>query len=230
MKVCVYEKDMFPAFRLFAVLRQRNIIVQGPSVRLLPKNAWSSESQTIQKAKYARLITLNWLQDLPLWNCVTTVGSNDISNASNLFGRWLYSVRQIVALFHEGFAHWDTLTCKFLAHCHLVDSATAPNLSNMSMMEVVEVVEHVVDVVARAMYCRLYRRADYSDDDRGAGPFYGYRSDWADLGKPGEFAILHFVKQYQKEVDLALRQVLGEIYEKWELEEDLKPIPGHLVL
>lgn len=114
-----------------------------------------------------------------------------------------------------------------LAHCHLVDSATASNLSGMSMMEVVQ---HVIDILVRAMNCRLHRRAHYDDDDRGGGPGFDYHRAWIGQGKPEELAILHFVNQYRAEVDAALRQLLGERYERWERDEDEKPTPGDLVL
>lgn len=105
------KQDIFPAFRLFSMLRRCNIIVQGPAIQLLPADAWwLSDSESNQRAKYARLITLHWFHNLPLWDCLTGVRSNDISIKYNLFGRWMYSVRQIVALFHEGFTHWDSLS------------------------------------------------------------------------------------------------------------------------
>jgi hypothetical protein len=210
--VCVTDKDIFPALRFFAMLKQHNIIVKGSSVKLLTMHLWSFPSCGLdQQAKYARLITFHWLHNLPLWNCVSEVSSGKGAKASVLFGRCMYSVRQIVALFHKDFARWRLLLGRYLTRCHLVDCITDPSLPSMLMSEIVE---RVIGILSRAMYRHFYRHAEYDDGDPESGLVVGNHTTWAQHGKPEEFVTLHFVEQYRTEFDAALRQVFGMRYEE----------------
>jgi hypothetical protein len=79
-------------------------------------------------------------------------------------GRWMHSVRQIIALFREGFAQWHLLARNYLTRCHLINLLGDASLPNKQLMEMVE---RVIDMLVRAMYCRLHCFANYGDEDRG---------------------------------------------------------------
>ncbi|KAF2626312.1 hypothetical protein BU25DRAFT_95777 [Macroventuria anomochaeta] len=104
--------------------------------------------------KYTRVITMHWLDELPLWHCITGLATNNARNASKPFGRWTYSVRQIVALYHKDYIQWLRLPNKYPAQCCLVESTD----DRPQRIPTAKLVAHVIAMLVRATYCRSTMR------------------------------------------------------------------------
>jgi hypothetical protein len=72
--------------------------------------------------KVKRLIESHWLGDLPLWGCWSGIRAEDgLKNkprqerrAKEVFGESIYSVRQVVALYHIKRGTWRELSVEYL--------------------------------------------------------------------------------------------------------------------
>lgn len=72
-----------------------------------------NEGQSTRFENIKRLIELHWLDGVPLWGCLTGLYSDrDIGPLED----WLYSVRQIVALYRCDYAAWKEET---ITYCDL---------------------------------------------------------------------------------------------------------------
>ena len=236
-QVIVSEKDVFPCLRFFAMLKQIGVRnVTGKDVSLVADKQHTGREKGISLV-IRKLIVFHWLNDLPLWHCftgITVIGQ--AYSASKPFGKWMYSVRQIVALYHLDRKQWRDLALKCLLRCRSVDNQADEQL--LSAQWDCERAEAVTDILIRAMECRLMHVGGFTDakeyGDSDIPKTIPYRH-WADqpvqptCAKTSEYAILHFVNQFRIDVDERLRTLLGEGYKKWEEDEDKKTLPEDLV-
>jgi hypothetical protein len=106
----VKDFDFFPAFRFFQMLRRLpgGIRVQGKIVDIVLKDESEKHTHVTKYGKVKRLIEAHWLEGLPLWGCLTGLrkenGFEDLHKKERTgkgrFWGWMYSVRQVVVLYH----------------------------------------------------------------------------------------------------------------------------------
>ena len=75
-------------------------------------------SQARKFTQVQRLVELHWLQGFPLWGCFT--GLSDRQECKGPFGDYMYSVRQIVALYCIDHAAWKQHSLEYLCRYDMV--------------------------------------------------------------------------------------------------------------
>jgi hypothetical protein len=141
----VRNLDFFPFLRFWKSL------TSGPSpLEIKPSEfhvAFDDEDEGKDKALHVtkfknvhRLIEMHWLEGFPLWGCLT--GFTDYDSDRGPFFDWMYSVRQIVALYRIDRQAWREQSIKYLQMCQPFDrdEATSNIFSEMSDAELVEAV------------------------------------------------------------------------------------------
>jgi hypothetical protein len=222
IKWVIRNLDFFPFLRFYQSLTKGSFPVQiGPS-RL---HIDFDENNTIDDELHARnshvekLIELHWLDGFPLWGCLT--GLSDRPDCKGPLGDYMYSVRQIVALYWIDLAIWRTLSTEYLSRCRLLVKDESPGDMYTAMSDT-ELVETVINLICAAIrydlgyegnYARVGR--DGSEWDEDVFEVFRYKGRYRETAYAMEHAWVHTVGQYRKKIDEELRDRLGEAYEEW---------------
>ncbi|KAF1918831.1 hypothetical protein BDU57DRAFT_121428 [Ampelomyces quisqualis] len=113
-----------------------------------------------------RLIEVHWLHGFPLWASLTSLSDQ----AQILFTDYMYSVRQVVALWRLDETLWRRLTVRSLRVYDLVKCRVSQEMfwANKSTPELVEA---AISMLAEASEFKLGYRGSWSPEARGG-------SDW----------------------------------------------------
>jgi hypothetical protein len=208
-----------------------------------------------------RLIEMHWFDGLPLWGCFTGLRGQEgeeedwdirIPNSDNEdsgkpltawapigiaqsredFEKWMYAVRQIVALYRIDMPKWRSLSLEYL-HIYNAFSGSHANMFQGKDSNV-DLVEGVIDAVITTIEYHLGHNGD--SEDGFANGYFRFSSGLMDgcefrktAGKR-EYACVDLVNKYCGKIDQALRVALGEeAYDEWEKSEDEKTVPKGLL-
>lgn len=143
--------NFFPAFRFLAMLKRNGIIIRESSITAI------FEHRFAHLHKLPDLITMHWLFGASLWHYMTGLRTSDRDGnlASHTLGKWLYTVRQMVALYLIDRPCWRNFSIAFLHRVQMVDSDLL-SLPSETCPDP-ELVEATISALVRAMDCRLYR-------------------------------------------------------------------------
>ncbi|KAH6881597.1 hypothetical protein BKA58DRAFT_445800 [Alternaria rosae] len=225
--------DFFPFLRFYQSFTTSENAVEIPPSRLHIE--FDKEDEEADDGLHVkRLVELHWLYGFPLWGCLT--GLFNRQDRKGPFGDYMYSVRQIVALYRIGHEAWKSLSIEQLRLCEAMgdDSSLESNFATLSDAELVEA---VIDMLCRAIeynlgyigsYARIGR--DQTEWDQCIFETFRYKGSPVRTACQKEHAIVHIISLYRKKVDKALREQLEEAYEDWESAQDDALIPEGVVL
>jgi hypothetical protein len=193
----------------------------------------------LQKPKFEkvkRLIEQHWLEGLPLWDFLTglrewqgTRSSNPIEiTAHRCFWKWMYRIRQVVALHRIERMTWRDLSIAYLRRQEQIYHDEAQGKA-WETFEEADIVESVIDMLSNAIEFRLGFKGNrgYGGEDFVRE---GYFSVKGRIANETEHAIVHLVNQYCERVNKTLREELGSFYVQWEESEDQRVIPKDILL
>ncbi len=235
----VRNLDFFPFLRFYRALTAGKYSPQISQSRLHIE--FETEKEEIDDRLHAskffrvkRLVELHWLDGCPLWGCLT--GLSDRQDCKGPFGDYMYSVRQIVALYRTDYEAWKSLSIKYLYACRMMDEEE-PSTDELEALSDAELIEAVIDMLYRAIEYNLgyggsYSRVgrDKTEWNENAITMFSYKGSHVKVAYEKEHAIVHVVGQYRKRVDKELRERLAEAYEEWEELPDKEGIPEGVVL
>jgi hypothetical protein len=169
-----------------------------------------------------RLIELHWVDGLPIWGCLTGLG-DCYGDCEGPFADWMYSVRQIVALYRVDRETWKSHSLKYLHMYKWMDhnEASADSSTTLSNPELIEA---VIDMLCKAIEFNLGYEGNFSLINRkgeewknkGVFKMFQYKGKYRKVALEKQHAIVHIVGQYRAMVDAELRERLGEACEEWE--------------
>ncbi|KAI4636167.1 hypothetical protein J4E83_001121 [Alternaria metachromatica] len=239
IKWTVRNLDFFPFLRFYqAFTRGENAVEIPPSRLHIEFDKEKEETDDGLHAKkfvhVKRLVELHWLDGFPLWGCLT--GLSDRQDCKGPFGDYMYSVRQVVALYRIDHEAWKSLSVGYLRRCEEMgyDDALESNFATLSDAELVEA---VIDMLCKAIeyhlgytgsYARIGR--DQTEWDQDIFETFRYKGSHVKTAYEKEHAIVRVVSLYRKKVDRTLRDRLGEVYEDWENVPDDALIPEGVML
>ena len=221
----VRNLDFFPFLRFYQAFTTGDNAVEIPPSRLHIEIDDIEEEidDGLHAKKFVhakRLIELHWLEGLPLFGCLT--GLCDRGDCKGPFGDYMYSVRQIVALYRIDNEAWHSLSVKYLHDWETMDAYDSIE-SDFTDLDDAELVEQVIDTLCKGIeynlgykgsYSRLGRdKTEWSQDDL---ELFHYKGSHAKTAYEKEHAIVRVVSLYRKKVDRELRWRLGNTYEEWE--------------
>ncbi|KAI4943059.1 hypothetical protein J4E86_010006 [Alternaria arbusti] len=239
IKWTVRNLDFFPFLRFYqAFTRGENAVEIPPSRLHIEFDKEKEETDDGLHAKkfvhVKRLVELHWLDGFPLWSCLT--GLSDRQDCKGPFGDYMYSVRQVVALYRIDHEAWKSLSVEYLRRCEAMGDDDALE-SNFATLSDAELVEAVIDMLCGAIeynlgytgsYARIGR--DQTEWDQDIFETFRYKGSHVKTAYEKEHAIVRVVSLYRKKVDGTLRDRLGEAYEDWESIPDDALIPQGVVL
>jgi hypothetical protein len=124
--------DIFPFLRFVAMLKRNGVVKVDGSMLTVefeerqPNNEENVAAYAPKFSKVRRLMEMHWYDRLPLWNCLTGLDEvktdpDDMDQeyegykpSVERFGRWMYGLRQVAALFRIDPALWKTTSVKYL--------------------------------------------------------------------------------------------------------------------
>ncbi|KAA8618219.1 hypothetical protein PtrV1_09726 [Pyrenophora tritici-repentis] len=167
-----------------------------------------------------RLVELHWLEGFPLWGRLT--GCTDFEDDRGPFFDWMYSVRQIVALYRVNRETWKSHSIKHLRKCEDLDDDESLE-TNFPALADVELVEKIIDMLCYAIEYNLGYRGNYTllgrdgkECDKDVFKVFWYKRNHRKIALEREHAFVHHVRQYRNKIDKELRDLLGETYGEWE--------------
>ncbi|KAI4938883.1 uncharacterized protein J4E92_000164 [Alternaria infectoria] len=239
IKWTVRNLDFFPFLRFYQAFTRGDNAVEIPPSRLHIE--FDKEKEETDDGLHAkkfvhvkRLVELHWLDGFPLWGCLT--GLSDRQDCKGPFGDYMYSVRQVVALYRIDHEAWKSLSVEYLRRCEAMGDDDALE-SDFATLSDAELVEAVIDMLCGAIeynlgytgsYARIGR--DQTEWDQDVFETFRYKGSHVRTAYEKEHAIVRVVSLYQKKVDRTLRDRLGEVYEDWESVPDDALIPEGVVL
>jgi hypothetical protein len=134
----------------------------------------------------------------------------------------LYSVRQIVALYHVEHDIWTDHTIKFLRRCTKAESDTGGS-HNKTLHRArldAELVELIIDMLCKAVEHKLGYEGNVlpiggigTEWDKEVSKTFQYERTHQKIAYAKEHAIMHHLDQYRKVMDTELKNLLGsEVY------------------
>ncbi|KAI0606523.1 hypothetical protein TUN199_09381, partial [Pyrenophora tritici-repentis] len=163
-----------------------------------------------------RLVELHWLEGFPLWGRLT--GCTDFEDDRGPFFDWMYSVRQIVALYRVNRETWKSHSIKHLRKCEDLDDDESLE-TNFPALADVELVEKIIDMLCYAIEYNLGYRGNYTllgrdgkECDKDVFKVFWYKRNHRKIALEREHAFVHHVRQYRNKIDKELRDLLGETY------------------
>ncbi|KAI4949487.1 hypothetical protein J4E91_005226 [Alternaria rosae] len=149
---------------------------------------------------------------------------------------YMYSLRQIVALYRIGHEAWKSLSAEYLRLCEAMGGEGSLE-SKFATLSDAELIEAVVEMLCRAIAYNLGYTGSYSRVGRDQTEWsqdvfeaFKYKGSHVMTAYQKEHTIVHVVSLYRKKVDKALRERLGGAYEEWESVSDDALIPEGVVL
>jgi hypothetical protein len=188
-----------------------------------------------QFSNLKRLIELHWLEGFPLWSCLTGVRPGEESCETPL-GDWLYSIRQVVALYRAERGMWKELTIAFLQRTITVNARKGTG-KDWEALNDAQLVEEAIEVLCRAIEYQLGYEGNFSVVGRNGSRFeedvyktFRYNPKHKKIASKFKHAVVDIAEQFRKEVSIAVKDMLGEAYEDWEEFVDKQKIPQDIVL
>jgi hypothetical protein len=267
-EITVQNMDLFPALRFLDMLRARNIAhVDGKMVEIdfrevVPSKDAPSHIREQDKQKFGkirRLISMHWIDDLPLWSTLTGHGPEVINwaepelrdqleedglvDSREALEKWLYCVRQVVALYRIDHSLWRLHSERLLQLADLLtDSGFAETYDMQWVVEDsqdADLMDGVCGMISSAIeyslgYIGNFEETSNDPDDeeveKGKYDFFRYRGEYEQIAYEPQHMEVLIVRKYCAAIDTILRDKLGEFYEEWEMMEDDRVLPKGLVL
>jgi hypothetical protein len=236
--------DFFPVFRFLQMLRQLpiGVHVQGSMVDIVLEDDNEEEETCDTKyEKVKRLIEAHWLENLPLWGCVTGLReeaglkqkSRNEKRTKRLFWKWLYSVRRIVAVYHIKRSTWRDVSVKHLNLWDAFQDEDSKEKRRWESSSDAEIVEAIILFLSEAIEFNCGWRGNwgYGDDDAGSKEDTGcFRNPLKLVSNELEHAQVHVANRYCFQIGTILENELGDLYSEWENFDDKRMVPKDIVL
>jgi hypothetical protein len=177
---------------------------------------------------------MHWLEGFPLWECLT--GFTDFESDRSPFFDWMYSVRQVVALYRIDRQAWREQSIRYLhdRRPFYTDETTSNIFSDFSDAELVEA---VINWICNAIEYNLGYDGNFKTVDRDgkewdkdAFKVFRYKDKNRKIVYEREYIITFKVGQYCNKVNRLLRARLQDEYQEWERLPDKMGIPEGAVL
>ncbi|CAO2647285.1 Nn.00g082070.m01.CDS01 [Neocucurbitaria sp. VM-36] len=243
--MAVANFDYFPHFRFLQMIQRLEIDTKIPGelvdITLFATDKHDDNRCDEKFTRLKRLIELHWLDGLPLWGCLTglrNVGETEYS-VKHVYWGWMYSVRQIVALYRIKPATWRSISIKYLQRYKFLrdDDFDASIIAEYSNPELVQA---VIEMLSTSLECELGCTGNFRSLYRDSHNFIDYDHKDKDLFRlPGyakrvayelDHASVLVARQYREKAGTLLKSELGSLYEEWEASEDKKSIPQDVLL
>jgi hypothetical protein len=244
----VLNFDYFPLFRFLQMLRrlQAEIHVHGTQVDIaeLVDNPRQEATAETKFDKVKRLIEQHWLEDLPLWDCLTGLDEGEGwsrsdcppspigMTAKRCFWEWMYCIRQVVALYRIEPKTWRDLSIAYLRRYKQIYVGQTEGKA-WETFEEADIIEEIIDMLIDAIEFRFgcdgrWSGEEEHGDNGQQSDRYFHMKGWIvdELGH----AVVHLVNQYCERVNKTLREELGSFYVQWEESEDQRVIPKDILL
>lgn len=182
-----------------------------------------------------RLIEAHWLRGCPLWGAPTGLSQN---SPNNPFTAFMYSVRQIVALWRVDHNQWECTILTYLAWYRTVTCAGVGTTRSYWLLRTdAQVVEAAIEMLSKAAEYYLGYGGSWLPIGRGCDKWkeedremFRFKDPYAKVAYHNEHAVVHMVDLYRDEVDARLRVVLSDEYDEWETLPDTQEIPQDITL
>jgi hypothetical protein len=192
-------------------------------------------AKTFQHVK--RLIELHWLHGFPLWGVLTGLSSNG-TNPRNPFTDFMYSVRQIVALWRVDNQKWRLKSTEYLARCLRIEGHKI-EITDSYWRQFTDgvIIEAIIEMLVKAVEYRLGYEGSWSPVGRDKSEWhkkqmemFRFQGDHRKVAYQKEHSVARMVDMYCEDVDERLRHVLRDRYEEWEMLPDSAAIPQDVLL
>jgi hypothetical protein len=246
-----------PLYRFLQMLRRLpgGIHVQGEMVDIVLKDDDEEYGTCAKKYdKVKRLIESHWLDDLPLWGSWTDIRAEaDLKNkprqerrAKEVFGESIYSVHQVVALYHIKRGTWRELSVEYLNLWDVFEGNDDKERRQWGTCPKAEIVEAIIALLSDTTEyrCGWLGNWGYGKDNKTCQDYDPPSRGWLrpnrffdqvclrpqQLANELEHAKVHMANQYCLRVGKLLRDELGSLYGDWEKLEDKKRVPMDILL
>jgi hypothetical protein len=231
--------DFFPCLRFYHAFIAGDFPLSIPPSRLHIEFDRYRESQEfhVHAKKFShvkKLVELHWLDGFPLWGCFT--GLSDSVDCDGPFGDYMYSVRQIVALYRVSREAWKWHSINLL---HKYQEMNDAGLSSSKLTELsdAELVEAIIDMLCKAIEYNLGYQGSFSRIGRNGTEWdedlfgmFRYQGTYVKVATEKEYETVRIVEQYREKVNYGLRERLGAAYDQWEELPDDAKIPKGVIL
>jgi len=195
--------------------------------------------------KVERLFAMHWLEDLPLWGCLTGLRKRfrlddkaqvpkhgyelRAKGSKSTYWAWLQSMRQIVALYHINRPAWRKISIKYL-NCWKVflynDTAQKPAWTTTTPDEII--VEAIIPFMGGAIKAQCGTSVNWTDNVSPRINFFHV----SESDNPHELGHgnAHLAHRDCLKVEEAIKKELGARFEEWEKMEDEKIVPLDILL
>jgi hypothetical protein len=186
------------------------------------------------------LIEAHWLEGLLLWGCLTGLRKeNGFENlhkkektGKGRFWGWMYSVRQVVALYHIRRTLWLDTSVACLKCWNAFEGDDDKDERPWETVSDAELVEAVVALLTETIKYRLSYMGffGYGNEDDIEEFGYFFHSGRKCTATEMEHAKVHLVNKYCMRIGKILKGELGDRYGEWERLEDEKMVPMNILL
>ena len=244
-KATIRNLDFFPFFRFCQMLGKSssgfNIFsVTGNIVDIEFDTVFCIKDQDLHRITFRhvkRLIELRRYQGFPLRGVVTGLSPNE-DNPRNPFTDFMYSVRQIVALWRLDIDQWRLRSTENVAKGFRIEESSAGTTTKYWRQRTdLVIVKATTDMLVNAAVYRLGYQGSWSPVGRDKSEWhedhmdmFRFRGKQRKIAYQKEHATVYMTDAYCEEVDERLRHVLGDQYAEWELLPDSQGIPQDMLL
>ena len=201
----VRNLDFFPFFRFWQSLTTRDWLVEVKpnEVHVKFDNTNELRDKVFHARKFEnvkRLVELHWLEGFPLWGCLT--GFNNYAGERGPFFDWMYSVRQVVALYRVDHETWKWHSIKYLEEYKDLDNGESLEEGFSALLDA-ELVEKVIDMPCDEIEYNLGYDGNYSllgrdgkEWDKNVFKVFPYKRNHRKNASEKQHFVVHTVDQY----------------------------------
>lgn len=233
--------DFFPLYRFLQMLRRlpTGTHIKGALVDIIFEESTEQATYVCRYRNIRRFITKNWLENIPIWGCMT--GLRSCSDAldwragyketkiKDQIGAWFYRVRQIVAFYRIKNGVWQETTIPYNKRMDEIMG----DPTDWSTIPEDQLISETIDVLSRAIlyhcgYAGNWKNQAELEEEAKQSRAKQFQKE-GNIAHESEHALVHLVEQYCVRVDRLLREVLGDFYSEWEQLEDQRLVPNDVL-
>jgi hypothetical protein len=233
--------EFFPLFRFLQMLHslpdRSSVEITGQMVEIeLEDDPQEKATSGNKYSKIKKLIELHWLEDLPLWGCLTGMrkekGLDKKAPEEQTAKRELWSrldgVRHVVKLYHFDREEWRELSVEYLKKWADVVSDSKAQRSWATLKDG-EIVDEAIELLSNAIEyrCGYIGSWGYGKEDQLADRSKGYflRKSPTKFAHEVEHSVVRLADQFCQHAMEKVRKGLDGCYKEWKEQADQKPVP-----